>query len=172
MKSFTDIGSRLAIMLLLCLNLNCDTESSDLRRALNERENKNMRTIRLSPYGLTIMVPENVVPVESAPFPYLCFENELNNRSPRCLSIVDIPFMPDTKGMQILQLPEGRRVYYETERADVGSGGPEENLTGYLGIGNRFYKISAVSQSKGRKPDVSWAIPLIETIRSEQKSGG
>jgi len=124
------------------------------------------RTI-IDPLNLTIGLPEGFVQPHSD---LLEFCSDVETRYPRCFSIKAIESMPeDVVDWQSVALADGGTFYYHrTEWVYGGSGGPEERLKGYVVIDAHYFEVKATHQDKYR-PDSTWCIPIIKTLRYEDK---
>jgi hypothetical protein len=126
-----------------------------------------MHCVSIQSLDLQMTAPEELVEMQDAgTAARYCFEAELQRRTTRCITIMAVDGIEEpVTSWDTLPVGDGGVFHYTRETHEVGSGGPEEIVRGYLQLAGRSYKITANAQSRTERPDAGWALSIIQSMR-------
>jgi hypothetical protein len=158
------VGACLVVLLAAC------GRRDPADRAAQPVEAKTVTAMRIESLGLTMDMPEGLARRPAQGVEVFCFEQERDRRYQRCLHVRAVDTVPaDVASWTATPMADGGTFAYRSETIEVGSGGPEVHLTGYLQIGGRRFKIQANAAERGGVADAGWCLPIVQSARLASK---
>lgn len=94
-----------------------------------------------------------------------CMQSELETRYVRCLIFSKNGEIDVGEEYTSLDLTSGATFNYVSQVSNVGSGGEEYQMMGYLTVNDEQIFVKANANERAGFDSAEWALPIIETVR-------